>query len=325
MEYEKGGSLLDEIRNGKKYSKEEILRMIQDITSGLYYLHSKRLMHRDIKPHNILVSKGRRMKLCDLEFLKEIDHSKHSIAIGHPGYMAPEFDSKNGKYTEKIDIWCLGMTLLQILNRKGIDYLSNNRNKYLEEIKKIDKDLYYICEQCLKEIPEQRVSALKLNEYVNIQLKDFFAMKDFQYCFVTSSEGKILSSKYENILYKDFEAEIEKEIMKILKNDKPIGFFFEKYDIQKEKILLVRNSTVNNEILKETSSMIGEYLNIYPNSLNEYELVRKIKQEGDKFVFKMKSKKLTKKEFVLIEGFVLNEDRVFVGLENEVCSSLYSF
>ena len=80
-----------------------------------------------------------------------------------------------------------------------------------------------------------------------------------------------------------------------------------------------------DEMLKKTSSMIEEYLKIYPNSLNEYDLIRKIYVKDDKFVFKMKSKKLTKEEFVLIEGFVLQEDRVFAGIENEVCSFLYSF
>ena len=115
MEDEEGGSLLEEIRNEKKYSKEEILRIIQDITSGLYYLLSKGLVHRDIKPHNILKSKEGRMKLCDFEFLKEIDQTTHTTLVGHHGYMTPEFDFKNGKYTEKIDIWSLGMTLLQLL------------------------------------------------------------------------------------------------------------------------------------------------------------------------------------------------------------------
>ena len=82
MEYEKHGGLLNEIRNyreiAKKYSNDQFLRMIQDITSGLCYLISKGLMHRDIKPHNILISEEGRMKLCDFEFLKEIGHSKHT-------------------------------------------------------------------------------------------------------------------------------------------------------------------------------------------------------------------------------------------------------
>ena len=216
MEFEKGGSLLDSIRNGKEYSKDEILRMIQDITSGLCYLLSKGLMHRDIKPHNILISEEGRMKLCDFEFLKDIDHSTHSITIGHPGYMAPEFNLQNGKYTEKIDIWSLGMTLLQILTKKGIMELSSHRNKYLEEIKEINKDIYDICELCLKENPDERISAKDLNEHVHKILSDFFRIN---VCLITSTKGKILFSKFAKESSKIYEKDIEEQISIILQQD----------------------------------------------------------------------------------------------------------
>jgi len=234
MEYEKCGSLLNEIRNyreiSKKHSNEQFFRMIQDITSGLCYLLSEGLMHRDIKPHNILISEEGRMKLCDFESLKEIDQSTHTIAVGHRGYMAPEFDLKNGKYSEKIDIWSLGMTLLQTYFHLSIREIEGKRLKFLEDLESLNKDLYLVCEQCLKVYSKDRISALKLNEYVNIQLKDFFEMKDLQYGFLTTSKGEIVSSKYINNSYKNIEKEIEVEIQKILSCDVKVRFIKLKFN-----------------------------------------------------------------------------------------------
>ena len=219
MEYEREGSLLDELKKSKKYKKEELLRIAQDITSGLCYLNSIGLIHRDIKPHNILISKGRRMKLCDLEFLKEIDHSKHTTLVGHRGYMAPEFNWQDGKYTEKIDIWSFGMTILQLYIGHSIDNINSSKMEYMEQLKSFDIFLSGMVDKCLIENPDKRISALKLNNMINLKLKDFFEMKSFQYCFLTTPEGKILYSKYIYKERKNYEIEIEKQIKIILKND----------------------------------------------------------------------------------------------------------
>jgi len=65
-------------------------------------------------------------------------------------------------------------------------------------------------------------------------------------------------------------------------------------------------------------SMLEEYLDDYPNSLDEYECITKMKEKRGIFMYKMKPKKLTKNEFVFVKGIVLEDDRDYPELEREV-------
>ena len=80
----------------------------------------------------------------------------------------------------------------------------------------------------------------------------------------------------------------------------------------------------DNEISKKKTSMIEEYLNSYPNSLKEYEFIKEISQSKYEFVFKMKPKKLTKYEFILLKCFSLSDDRHYVKIKDEVWYSFFS-
>ena len=70
--------------------------MIQNIAaqlvSALYYLHSNRILHRDMKPQNILIGKGGKIKLCDFGFARTMSSSTFVLTSikGTPLYMAPE-------------------------------------------------------------------------------------------------------------------------------------------------------------------------------------------------------------------------------------------
>ena len=58
-----------------QFLQQEIIKIIIDLCKGLEYLHKKGLMHRDVKPQNILISEDGNVKLCDLEVVTEIDRS----------------------------------------------------------------------------------------------------------------------------------------------------------------------------------------------------------------------------------------------------------
>lgn len=113
-EYAEGGSLFEQLKHHGKLPLLAALEVTIGILSGLEFLHSRRIIHRDIKPQNILLQ-GRTPRLADFGISRAMNTSSVSATIsGTDAYMAPEaFD---GKRTVQTDIWSVGVVLYQLLN-----------------------------------------------------------------------------------------------------------------------------------------------------------------------------------------------------------------
>ncbi|XP_034034483.1 serine/threonine-protein kinase 36 isoform X2 [Thalassophryne amazonica] len=94
-------------------------RQVRDIAcqliSALYYLHSHRIVHRDMKPQNILLDKSGVMKLCDFGFARAMSVSTLVLTSlkGTPLYMSPELVEEK-PYDHTTDLWSLGCILYEI-------------------------------------------------------------------------------------------------------------------------------------------------------------------------------------------------------------------
>jgi len=88
---------------------------------GLAFLHSQRVVHRDLKSMNILLDAAQNAKICDFGLAHQMCMESTHIARkldgegGSPRYMAPEcYDAAHGKLTEKVDIWAMGCILIEL-------------------------------------------------------------------------------------------------------------------------------------------------------------------------------------------------------------------
>lgn len=114
MEYMDGGSL-DLILKRVGRIPEEILGKIADaVLKGLNYLHAKhRIMHRDVKPSNILVNTSGEIKLCDFGVSGQLIDSMANTFVGTRSYMSPE-RLVGTQYSVQSEIWSLGLSLVEM-------------------------------------------------------------------------------------------------------------------------------------------------------------------------------------------------------------------
>ena len=122
MEYCEKGDLCtymaERQKNKKKnyyFNEDFIWKLFIQISIGLYYIHSKKILHRDIKTLNIFLTKDLNGKIGDLGVAKVLNDSSNAITfIGTPYYVSPEM-CQNKPYNEKSDIWALGCILYELI------------------------------------------------------------------------------------------------------------------------------------------------------------------------------------------------------------------
>ena len=121
MEFVNGGTLEDFMREHRTPSVSEILSIGAQIASGLAAAHRKGLVHRDVKPSNILMESGtKRVKLSDFGVARQVDGpgaTQAGVLVGTPNYMSPE--QVNGAALDaRSDLFSLGSVLYELCTGK---------------------------------------------------------------------------------------------------------------------------------------------------------------------------------------------------------------
>lgn len=114
LEYCSGGDL-SKFLDGKPMKEKWVRVYIKQLAAGMRYMISKKIIHRDIKPQNILLTKDNILKLTDFGFARYFDvNTIVETLCGSPLYMAPEI-MKYKRYSIKVDLWSIGIILFEML------------------------------------------------------------------------------------------------------------------------------------------------------------------------------------------------------------------
>jgi len=122
MEYVEGKTCADLVERLGPLPVPDAVRIGIDVCRALAHAHSRNIVHRDVKPENIMVTPDGQVKLTDLGLAKHLDQdsglTQTSIAFGTPYFMAPE-QAKNPKAANELsDVYALGATLYYLLAGK---------------------------------------------------------------------------------------------------------------------------------------------------------------------------------------------------------------
>lgn len=109
---------------GKELTEKEVIKLGCDLAMALIYCRKLNIIHRDVKPENIFVSRFGDFKLGDFGIAREQVHTMSNMSKkGTYSYMAPEI-YKGEKYDSSIDIYSLGIVLYKLMNQNRLPFLS---------------------------------------------------------------------------------------------------------------------------------------------------------------------------------------------------------
>ncbi|KAM6940701.1 serine/threonine-protein kinase DCLK2 [Xenentodon cancila] len=133
MELVKGGDLFDAITSSAKYTERDASIMVYNLAGALKYLHSMNIVHRDVKPENLLVFENqdgtKSLKLGDFGLATVVEGPLHTVC-GTPTYVAPEIIAESG-YGLKVDVWAAGVITYILLCGFPPFRSENNRQEEL--------------------------------------------------------------------------------------------------------------------------------------------------------------------------------------------------
>lgn len=244
-----GGDLESYLKKFKP-KKKTLRKWLRGLVEGLDYLHSRGIIHRDLKLANFLVSSKEEdvaeCKLADFGFAKRMDRSITATQLGSPLFMAPEI-FRNDCYDMKADIWSLGTALYELLIGKPLYECTSlpeliqahQREIIIESSSKLSSHYKLLLCQCLSLNPEDRPTCKEIlqmscfsDHFKSIEDEIEELNYEEQYDFLDTqdleSSNPLIQEDlnkseyfedYEEIAFSAINAEIELMILEQLRNE----------------------------------------------------------------------------------------------------------
>ncbi|KAJ7278978.1 CAMK/CAMKL/Kin4 protein kinase [Mycena rebaudengoi] len=119
IEYASGGELFDHILAHRYLRERDASKLFSQLVSGVWYIHQKKIVHRDLKLENLLLDRHRNVIITDFGFANRFEHRADDLmqtSCGSPCYAAPELVISEGLYVgSAVDIWSCGVILYAML------------------------------------------------------------------------------------------------------------------------------------------------------------------------------------------------------------------
>ncbi|XP_045201624.2 serine/threonine-protein kinase Nek1-like [Mercenaria mercenaria] len=173
MEYASGGDLQQKIekQNGVLFTSDMVLEWFLQVVLALEYIHSKNILHRDLKPQNIFLTDNGIVKLGDFGIARVLNSCDDlaSTRIGTPFYISPEI-CEGKQYNSSSDMWAAGCLLYQMCTLR-VPFHASNFDDLTKKIIKAEYEpipshfsevIKLIVSKLLVATPDNRLSASKL-------------------------------------------------------------------------------------------------------------------------------------------------------------------
>ena len=168
-EYIEGTTLKDKLKKGKMPA-EEAVQMMVSIASALHYAHESGIIHRDMKPENVLLDRKGRPHIADFGLARreeDATRTREGTLMGTPAYMSPEQAAgRTSKLDRRTDIWALGIMLDELLTARRpftgsvVEVLAAVQEQPIKPLRSIDPtlpvDLETICSKALERDLDRR-------------------------------------------------------------------------------------------------------------------------------------------------------------------------
>ncbi len=174
MEYIEGDNLFKHIRDKKKLDAREAINIMVQSCGALGALHDAGIVHRDIKPDNIVLAKGGLVKLMDFGLAKSDDNrlTKANMVMGTPSYMSPE-QAKGKEVDGRSDLYSMGLVLYEMLTGDVVFKDGDIMMRQIQEMPKklnelnpeISEALSEVAYKCIAKDPDARYA--NANEMIN--------------------------------------------------------------------------------------------------------------------------------------------------------------